>query len=57
MKLSAKILSIVLCVLLIFSAICNIIILSVFFASLNWQKLQSIFGEYCISKMAKVAMA
>ncbi len=31
--------------------------LCVFFASLNWRKLQTIFGECCISKMAKVATA
>ncbi len=28
-----------------------------FFASLKWRKLQTIFGECCISKMAKVATA
>lgn len=31
--------------------------ISVFFASTFWRKLQSIFGECCISKLAKVAKA
>ena len=31
--------------------------INLFFASPNWQKLQSIFGECCFSILAKVAMA